>query len=220
MFGSPTRDQMIALAGVFQGAMLVYQLGNKEYCDEAALESSVFSLLRVDADSVVEVYSSVDGVRFGCSVLDQVFRGQLGTVSRPLFQYAVAMHQLALKLGQFPHMADAINQRLVELAAEFPIPDGNVGPEPDSSRLNALCTDIAELYSNTISTLEPRIMVQGSEGRLSNEVVVNRVRSALFAGIRSAYLWHQLGGRRWQLMLHRRAYQTMAARIGGVPRER
>ncbi|MDX1397057.1 MAG: DUF489 family protein [Oceanospirillum sp.] len=31
-----------------------------------------------------------------------------------------------------------------------------------------------------------------------------KVRALLFAGIRSAILWHQLGGRRWKLLLGRK----------------
>jgi high frequency lysogenization protein len=61
--------------------------------------------------------------------------------------------------------------------------------------------------------MEPRIMVHGSQGKLSNPLTVNKVRSALFAGIRAAFLWHQLGGRRWQLMLHRRSIQAIARRL-------
>jgi high frequency lysogenization protein len=67
----------------------------------------------------------------------------------------------------------------------------------------ALIEKLAGLYSQTISTLVPRIMVSGEHGHLSNPATAARVRAALFAGIRSAVLWRQLGGRRWRLLFQR-----------------
>jgi high frequency lysogenization protein len=67
-----------------------------------------------------------------------------------------------------------------------------------------LVEKLAEIYSQTLSTLSPRILVNGEHGHLSNPLIAAKVRAALLAGIRAAFLWRQLGGRRWQLLLQRR----------------
>jgi high frequency lysogenization protein len=67
-----------------------------------------------------------------------------------------------------------------------------------------LVEKLAEIYAQTISTLTPRILVNGEHGHLSNPLIAAKVRAALLAGIRAAFLWRQLGGRRWQLLLQRR----------------
>jgi high frequency lysogenization protein len=213
MFAAPSRDQVIALSGLFQSSMLVYQLANKDSHDEYALQQSSLSVLRINANSVEQVFSSVRGVGMGCETVDQVFSGRLGSISRHVFQYAVSMHQLGLKLESFPHVSDVVQQRLEELAREFQIETIANGNGLDEEQAAHLYEELAALYAKTISTLEPRIMVHGSQGKLNNPMTVNRVRSALFAGIRAAFLWHQVGGRRWQLMLHRRSYQSMAKRL-------
>jgi high frequency lysogenization protein len=56
-------------------------------------------------------------------------------------------------------------------------------------------------------------MVNGEHGHLGNPVVAAKVRAALFAGIRSAFLWHQLGGNRWQLLFSRKKIATEAGKI-------
>ncbi|MGI9317222.1 MAG: lysogenization protein HflD [bacterium] len=216
MFAAPSRDQVIALSGLFQSAMLVYQLANKESHDEYALQQSSLSVLRINARSVEAVYSSLHGVSMGCEVVDQMFSGKLGNVARHIFQYAVSMHQLGLKLESFPHVSDVVQQRIEELCREFEISGVESDAELDEERSSRLYDELAVLYAKTISTLEPRIMVHGSQGKLNNPKTVSRVRSALFAGIRSAFLWHQLGGRRWQLMLHRRSYQSIAKRLARI----
>jgi len=43
--------------------------------------------------------------------------------------------------------------------------------------------------------------------------VANRIRALLLAGIRSAVLWYQLGGRRWRLVVYRRRIQHTAANL-------
>jgi len=63
--------------------------------------------------------------------------------------------------------------------------------------------DLAQLYARTISTLTPRIIVSGEHGYLTNPRTAARVRAVLLAGIRAAYLWNQLGGRRWHLVFRR-----------------
>jgi high frequency lysogenization protein len=69
---------------------------------------------------------------------------------------------------------------------------------------------LAELYKDTISALSPRIVVNGEQGYLTIDSVVDKIRAALLAGIRGAVLWHQVGGRRWQLLFQRRRYVAEA----------
>lgn len=212
MFSKPTKDQAASLAGVFQSAMLVCQLANHNRHDAAALRSSVSSILRVDADSVLEVYGALRHLRLGFEVMERVFQGKLGATSRDLFQYSIGMYQLGGKLDSLPSIGEAIQNGLADINNRFPDAD-SIEQDYDQQEW-LLYEDIAVLYAKTISILRPRIMVRGNQHRLNNPHTVNRVRSALFAGIRSAYLWQQLGGQRWQLLLHRKSYQSMARTLG------
>ncbi|MFO1352803.1 MAG: DUF489 family protein [Gammaproteobacteria bacterium] len=54
----------------------------------------------------------------------------------------------------------------------------------------------ADAYANTISTLSPRIMVNGEHSHLSRPENASRIRALLLAGIRAAALWRQSGGGR------------------------
>jgi len=64
--------------------------------------------------------------------------------------------------------------------------------------------NLADLYVSTISRLTPRVIVKGEHGHLSNPANANRVRVLLLAALRSAILWHQCGGSRWQLLFQRK----------------
>ncbi|MCY1460592.1 High frequency lysogenization protein HflD [compost metagenome] len=60
------------------------------------------------------------------------------------------------------------------------------------------------LYQDTLSTLRQRIQVHGDMRQLQQPSNASKIRALLLAGIRSARLWRQLGGHRWQLVFSRR----------------
>ena len=91
-----------------------------------------------------------------------------------------------------------------------------------------LLAHFADLYSEEISQLSPRIMVRGVAQHLQNPDNQHRVRALLLAAIRSARLWRQTGGTRWQilfgrqrLLLEARRYldQAAAQTVRSAPRD-
>jgi len=56
-----------------------------------------------------------------------------------------------------------------------------------------------------LSTLQRRIQVKGNAIYLQQPGVAERIRCLLFAAVRSAYLWRQLGGKRYHLLFWRGA---------------
>ena len=79
----------------------------------------------------------------------------------------------------------------------------------------ARSTKLGHLYKETISTLGPKIIVSGEQPYLSNENNASKVRAVLLAGIRSAVLWRQCGGSRWQFFFGQKAYQKECEKIIG-----
>ena len=57
-------------------------------------------------------------------------------------------------------------------------------------------------------------MVQGEQNFLTNGDTTSKIRTLLFAGIRAAVLWRQLGGSRLKLFFSRKKFlQTVALLI-------
>ena len=69
---------------------------------------------------------------------------------------------------------------------------------------------LAALYVATLSRLKPRVMVTGNPQMLQQDAIVERVRTCLLAAVRSAVLWRQVGGRQWQLLVHRKQCAMLA----------
>ena len=199
------RDRCIALAGLFQSAELASQVARRGIADTAAMEASVHSLFQIDAESVEEVYTGLSGVNVGLKVISNQLAGQKRR-SIEVTRYVVSLLHLERKLSKRPAMLNQIGEG-IQLAADrldhFHLLHPNI------------LAGLADIYSNTISQLRPRIMVHGDPLYLQNPENINRVRTLLLAGIRSARLWRQCGGRRLQILFGRKHLLDTARSLQG-----
>lgn len=186
-------DQALALAGVWQSAVLAQRLGRGAEVDNEALEASLGSIFCIDADDVPEVFGGAGGVRLG---LEAVVRERgSGAEDVELTRMALTMLQLERNLAARQRMQARLQEGILAMERQrehYPLLHATI-----SARLGAL-------YEETLSQLRPRIMVRGDATLLADAARVARIRAVLLAGIRAAVLWRQLGGRRWHLMLRRR----------------
>lgn len=190
---SMTEERVLALAGLFQAVTLARQLANEGRCDDVAMAASVASVFRIDAPSVAAVYGRVSGVRLGLrqliAQLDEDGRDMAVT------RMVVTVLRLERSLARQPALVARLQEGIV--AARRQVEHfGQDSPQ--------VARRLAELYAETLSTLKPRVMVSGHPQYLQQPAVVEKVRANLLAAVRSAVLWRQLGGRQWQLLLHRR----------------
>ncbi|HEX7042973.1 MAG TPA: high frequency lysogenization protein HflD [Burkholderiales bacterium] len=207
---SSHHDRILALAGIFQAARLVQQLSREGRAEPQAFAASLRSVLAIDAPSTAEVYGGAGGVALGLTLVRDKLGGSAAPQDLEMAKYVIAMLQLEAALRRRPEVAQAIRAglRTIQTQMEF-----FESPEDDDEAVHPrLPEKLAELYTRTLSTLNPRIMVTGEQGHLANAQIAASVRAALFAGIRSAVLWRQLGGSRWQLLVSRPRLAAEAAR--------
>lgn len=189
-------DQTLALAGIYQVASLVKQVANTGKANSAQIEASLETLFRFDASSVEDVYGSVAGVAHGIKVLKQHLKDK-SERDIEITRYVISLIMLERKLSNNPGMLDDISKRLSDIESQL---------EFFTLNHDNTYAKLGQLYKDTISTLGPKIMVSGEQPYLSNDRTANKVRALLLAGIRSAVLWKQCGGSKWQFLFGRKAY--------------
>ncbi|PCI06786.1 MAG: lysogenization regulator HflD [Gammaproteobacteria bacterium] len=196
-------DQTLALAGIYQTASLVKQIANKGIANSAHIESSVETLFRFDADNVEDVYGSVSGVNHGVKILYQHL-SERGNRDIEITKYVVSLVMLQKKLTHNTTMLDDISKRLNAIETQMSF--FSLNHENTFAKLG-------QLYQDSISTLGQKIIVNGEQPHLNNAANANKIRALLLAGIRSAVLWHQCGGSRWQFLFGRKAYVIECEKI-------
>lgn len=198
------KDKTLALAGVFQSASMVAQIASKGVVDFHDLETMVRSTLNLNPDSTESVYGQLENLRNGLHALTQHL--STGSFQRDMYtaRYVISLLHLAKKLANNPKMLGEISTRLERVQDQvdmFGIVHDNV------------LANLAGIYSDTISSLAPKIIVSGETNFLSNPQNADKIRSILLAGIRSAILWQQVGGSRLQILFKRKALVQEAKRI-------
>ncbi len=190
-------NQAMALAGIAQACSLVQQLATTGTADNTALEASIGSILKIDTDSVADVYGGLVNLHHGLEQLDKQLTGR--TISNPeQARYAASLVYLEKQLTKRKHMLETIQTGIEKAQTQtehFGLMHENV------------LANLGDLYHSTISTIPPRIMVNGEQEYLSNQAIVNKIRALLLAGIRSTLLWRQCGGARWKFLIFRKKLQ-------------
>ena len=203
---------MLALAGLFQAARLVQQLSREGRSDTEAFRASAHSILMLDAADTDEVYGGARGLNLGLVFLRDKLSGNADPKDMEIAKYVIAMLQLEAALRRRPEVTEAIRTGVEATDAQMAFFDNESDSENEGVHPR-LVEKLAELYTQTLSTLTPRIMVNGEQGYLATPLIAAKVRTALFAGIRSAVLWRQLGGSRWQLLIGRAKIAAQARDI-------
>ena len=192
-------SRVIALAGVFQACALVRGIANEGRCDTTAVESSLASLFRIDSDSATDVFGGLAGVRLGMESLV----ANLDSANRnvAISQLVVGALRLERKLAGRSDMRRELREGIESIQRQV----DHLGVAHATVQ-----TRLAELYSNTLSRLKPRIVVHGNPMHLADPRRVEQIRSLLLAGVRAAVLWRQVGGSQWRLLLRRSEYSMLA----------
>lgn len=188
-------ERTIGLAGLFQSARIVQQLAREGVADKIATRASLNSVLVLDAVNALAVFSDRDGVRLGLQELQKNFSDGKGPLTIELLQYIVSITQLQKNLFSQPDILSQFSSRIEQLSAY-------------SS--DELIEHMAAIYSEFLSPIKPKIIVNGEESYLQENAIAEKVRASLLAGIRSSILWHQKGGSRWDFMLKRSQYVNTA----------
>ena len=204
-----TRNRTIALAALFQCVEGVLQIANRGNVDNELLESCVHSVLTDDVSTPEALYGGTHRLQTGLRVLMyQLGSGGLTPDGKPknidATRYAVNLLYLEKRLANdeniFKLLLGSIENAQQQLDF-FGMTHAN------------MIARLADIYTNTISKLGPRIMIKGDQTHLSNPDNAAKIRTLLLAGVRAALLWRQAGGSRWKLIFARGAMQKTAQQL-------
>ena len=205
---NPLHGQTLALAGLYQAAFLVQQTARGEVRDAVATRASIGSIFMTSPASADDVYNGTAGLATGLALLREQLGNDNAGRDPELTAYVITLMHLERTLSRQPTLFDVIARGIDALRD-----DGAYGPEATPDIIAAL----AEIYTDTISTLTPRIMVQGEPAILDSSESRDMIRALLLAGKRAAVMWRQCGGGRIRLLFGRKALLQHAQTLAHTP---
>ncbi|MGH1471237.1 MAG: high frequency lysogenization protein HflD [Cellvibrionaceae bacterium] len=189
------KERTIALAGVLQATALVDQLSNNGQLRKEEFTTCINALLEQNPSSTLSTYGDISHLELGLQFVLNSFDGMPQESAQNPLRYALGVFHLQAKLMSKPELLDIIGSRLVQAnqqAAHFEPTHDNV------------INNLADLYTDTISKFRFRIQVSGDATYLQQDRTASQIRALLFSAIRSAMLFNQVGGKRWQLLIYRK----------------
>jgi high frequency lysogenization protein len=202
------KDKTLALAGIFQAARLVQQIARTGMVEHDVFEASIRSIFRMDVATTEDVFGSAANLQYGFRTM----LTQLGADDKSrekqrdidVTKYVISILVLEKKLRKQADLMNKIKTGIEKAAAQA---------EHFSFTHENVIASLAETYAQTVSTLNPRILVNGEPHHLQNPDNANKIRALLLAAMRSAVLWHQTGGSRWQILLQRKSFTNTAQQL-------
>ena len=190
-----------ALAGVFQAVKLVNDLATTGQMDKHDYETCIRSTFETDPENVDEVYGQIEYLRTGLHTLIEQLGNDKNVRNLNVARYVIALLHLERKLSKNKNMLQKLS-------------DGIDGAKRQSEHFHIthenVIANLADVYSQTISQITPKIMVAGESEYLGNPTTANQIRALLLAGMRSAVLWSQMGGSRLQILFQRKRFLQTA----------
>ena len=183
---TPLQQQVIALAGVVQATRIVDQVAKTGSYPAAFFEASLRSLFAFDAPTVDAVYGNIQGVKLGLRSVVDMLTDATNEDHVAMGTYVRGLLKLEGQFGKRPDLQEVVASRLGHV---------NFKAQHFSDDAVELAASISAIYQDTISHLPYRIKVQGNVQHLQQTQNADLVRTLLLAGLRSAHLWRQLGGR-------------------------
>jgi high frequency lysogenization protein len=185
------REQTLAFMGIAQAATLVDDIANGRPVSVDGEQAIVAAIFVTDPESVDEVIGNVGNYTSGLATA----RALLSTPDQRVVEamkYTMAIIDISRRLRKNRPLTARLGELIGELA-----------PSWQTLSPDELFQQASAVYQSTISTLDRRVHVRGSGELLQQADVANRIRTLLLAGVRFAWLWQQLGGRRWHLLMRR-----------------
>ena len=150
-------------------------------------------LFTVNAESMAEVFPAAKRHRRGVETAMSALAGNRSHLH--IVKYAFSVVDLAARLQR----NEAKAAQLRRLLQATPVGAASFTTfEADALRA------LADIYVQTVSSLGRRLQVSGNPEALQKPLAAARIRALLLAAVRFAWLWRQLGGRRWRLLAQRR----------------
>jgi len=200
------RQQVVAFAGILQAGELVRQIASGGQCSQQSARASLESVFVNDPETTMAVFGGLPGVRLGLTMANELATSA-STDARQAMGYAAGLIRLSMFLRKDRSRIDQLGHALdlVETAWH------DAGDVLDPS----VVAQLADVYRQQISTLPLRIQVNGNPLYLKQSEKVSLIRAILLGGVRAGFLWLQLGGRPWRLLLQRRRMFRIAAELSG-----
>ena len=202
MFKQELKNETISLGAIYQACNEIKKIAWQGEINNNIIEPLINSVYQTTSEKIEDVFISIKRLNSGLDFLRRQLVGDAFSRDGEVSRYFEAIGILVKNMNK---KDDVLNKLRMELTKQ------SMSITEDNLDQHALF--LSELYLNTISTVEPRIIVNGDNKYLTDKKNAAMIRSLLLCAIRSYILWQQSGGSKFRIFLFKKNIAELAVKL-------
>ena len=202
MFKRELKNETISLGAIYQACNEIKKIAWQGEVNNNIIEPLINSVYQTTSEEIEDVFISIKRLNSGLDFLRRQLVGDAFSRDGEVSRYFEAIGILVKNMNK---KDDVLNKLRMELTKQsMPISEDN---------LDQHALFLSELYLSTISTVEPRIIVNGDNKYLTDKKNAAMIRSLLLCAIRSYILWQQSGGSKFRIFIFKKKIAELAVKL-------
>ena len=202
MFKQELKNETISLGAIYQACNEIKKIAWQGEINNNIIEPLINSVYQTTSEDIEDVFISTKRLNSGLDFLRRQLVGDAFSRDGEVSSYFEAIVILFKNMNK---KDEVLNKLRIELTKQsMPIKEDN---------LDQHALFLSELYLSTISTVEPRIIVNGDNKYLTDKKNAAMIRSLLLCAIRSFILWQQSGGSKFRIFIFKKKIAELAIKL-------
>ena len=193
MFKQELKNETISLGAMYQACDEIKKIAWQGQINDNTILPLIFSVYQTVSNNVEDIYINTKHLNSGLDFLRRQLVGDAFSKDGEVTRYFEAISILVKNMNKKNDLMSTLRQEL-----------NNYNNEVERDNLHEHADFLSKLYLKTISTIEPRIIVNGDNKYLTENKNASMIRSLLLSAIRSYILWQQSGGSRFRIFIFKR----------------
>ena len=202
MFKQELKNETISLGAIYQACNEIKKIAWQGEINNNIIEPLINSVYQTTSEEIEDVFISIKRLNSGLDFLRRQLVGDAFSRDGEVSRYFEAIGVLVKNMNKKDKVLDKLRTELTKQS--MPINEDN---------LDQHALFLSELYLSTISTVEPRIIVNGDNKYLTDKKNAAMIRSLLLCAIRSYILWQQSGGSKFRIFLFKKKIAELAVKL-------
>ena len=202
MFKQELKNETISLGAIYQACNEIKKIAWQGEINNNIIEPLINSVYQTTSEEIEDVFISIKRLNSGLDFLRRQLVGDAFSRDGEVSRYFEAIGILVKNMNKKDEVLNKLRTELTKQS--LPINEDN---------LDQHALFLSELYLSTISTVEPRIIVNGDNKYLTDKKNAAMIRSLLLCAIRSYILWQQSGGSKFRIFLFKKKIAELAIEL-------
>ena len=202
MFKRELKNETISLGAIYQACSEIKKIAWQGEINNNIIEPLINSVYQTTSEEIEDIFINIKRLNSGLDFLRRQLVGDAFSRDGEVSRYFEAIGILVKNMNKKDMVLNKLRTELTKQS--LPINEDN---------LDQHALFLSELYLSTISTVEPRIIVNGDNKYLTDKKNAAMIRSLLLCAIRSYILWQQSGGSKFRIFIFKKKIAELAVKL-------